>query len=135
MRNTIFAVDDSDVNLTKIKQALEDQYRIYPLPSASAMFTLLKKIVPEMILLDIEMPEINGYEAIKKIKADARFADIPVVFLTARIDEVSEMEGFDLGAVDYIIKPFSTPVLRKRVASHLLIASQKKELLANREAL
>ena len=129
MQKTIFVVDDSDANLTKAKQALEEQYRVFPLPSALKMFALLEKIIPEMILLDVEMPEMNGYEAIKKMKADSRLADIPVIFLTSKLDEDSELEGFDLGAVDYISKPFSTPRLLKRISSQLLIASQKKDLL------
>ena len=132
---TVFIIDDSDVNLTKAKQALEGNYRVFTLPSAMKMFSLLEKIIPDLILLDIEMPEINGYEAIKMIKADKRICDIPVIFLTGIVDESSELEGFDRGAVDYISKPFSSPRLLKRVTNQLLMSSQKKELLASREAL
>ena len=89
MHKTIFMVDDSDSNLMKGKQALEWQYRIFPLPSALKMFALLEKITPDMILLDIEMPEMDGYEALKKLKADPRLADIPVIFLSANVDEDS----------------------------------------------
>jgi putative two-component system response regulator len=132
----IFIIDDSDVNLTKAKQTLEKNYRVFTLTSAIKMFALLEKIKPDLILLDIEMPEMNGYQAIKKLKADVRFTDIPVIFLTSHVDERSELEGFDLGAVDYISKPFSSsPRLLKRIASQLLIRSQKKELLSSREAL
>ena len=133
---TVFIVDDNDVNLTKAKQSLEGTYRVFTLPSAVKMFALMEKVIPDIILLDIEMPEMNGYEAIKKIKADSRTADIPVIFITGRADESSELEGLDLGAVDYISKNFfSSQRLCKRVASQLLIASQKKELLISRKAL
>jgi putative two-component system response regulator len=135
MQKTIFVVDDSDTNLTRAKQALDGTYRVFTLPSTAKMFSLFEKVVPDIILLDIEMPEMNGYEAIKKIKADPSLADIPVIFLTGKVDEDSELEGFDLGAVDYISKPFSAPRLLKRVASQLLIFSQRAEVLASREAL
>ena len=75
------------------------------------------------------MPEMNGYEAIKKLKADERYADIPVIFLTALSDVNSEVEGFDLGAADYIIKPFSPAMLLKRIEKELLIVEQKHSLL------
>ena len=128
MHQTLFVVDDSFVNLTKAKEALGERYRVFPLPSAAKMFSLLEKIMPDMILLDIEMPEMDGIEAMRQLKADARCADIPVIFLTSKLDESSELEGFDLGAVDYISKPFSAPRLLKRIASQLLLASQKRDL-------
>jgi putative two-component system response regulator len=81
------------------------------------------------------MPGMNGYEAIKKMKADHRFTEIPVIFLTAKSDESSELEGFDLGAADYVSKPFSGPLLLKRIANQLLIVQQKKELLESQAAL
>jgi len=67
MMKTIFAVDDSDTNLSVVKKALEKHYRIFTMPSAVKMFALLKKITPDLILLDIEMPEMDGSEALKKI--------------------------------------------------------------------
>ena len=132
---TIFIVDDSDVNLVKAKQALDENYRVFTVPSAVKMFSLFEKVIPDLILLDIEMPEINGYEAIKKAKANPRLADIPIILLTSHVDEPSELEGFDMGAVDFISTPFSSPRLLRRVSSQLLISSQKKELLASRKAL
>ena len=132
---TVFIIDDSDVNLLIAKHALEGQYRIFTAPSAMKMFSLFERIIPDIILLDIEMPEINGYVALKRLKSDPRTRNIPVIFLTGHADELSELDGFDLGAVDFISKPFSSPRLAKRVASQLLIASQKKELFASREAL
>ena len=135
MEKTIFVVDDNDTNLAKAKQSLEGDYRVFPLPSAVKLLSLLEKIIPDLILLDIEMPEMNGFEAIQKLKADTRFADIPVIFLTANIDEKSELAGFDMGAADYISKPFSVPRLLKRVTNQLLLASQKKDLIASREML
>ena len=134
-RYKIILVDDNIANLTMGRSMLKTFYEVYPAPSAAKLFEILENVIPELILLDIEMPEIDGYETIKRLKADSRFVDIPVIFLTAKTDESSELEGFDLGAVDYISKPFSGPLLLKRIANQLLIVRQKKELLASRAAL
>ena len=85
-------------------------------------------ITPDLILLDIRMPEMSGYDAIKRLKSDPRYEDIPVIFLTGLDDVEREVEGFELGAADYITKPFSAPLLLKRIAKELLIVQQKKDL-------
>jgi putative two-component system response regulator len=118
---TIFAVDDSDTNLSLAKKALEEYYRILTMPSAVKMFALLEKITPDLILLDIEMPELNGVEAFRKLKAHNLFGQIPVIFLTGRNDTAIEAKCFELGAVDFITKPFSAPVLLNRIKTYLNI--------------
>ena len=118
---TLFVVDDNDVNLVKAKQVLDGFYRVLTLPSASKMFSLLKKITPDLILLDVEMPEMDGFTALEKLKENPKTADIPVIILTAHKDEYSEAHGFKLGAVDFISKPFSTEVLLNRMETHLNI--------------
>ena len=135
IRSKLILVDDNITNLTIGRNMLKVYYEVYPAPSAAKLFEILDKVLPDLVLLDIEMPEMNGYEAIKKMKSDPRFAGIPVIFLTAKSDEASELEGFDLGAVDYVSKPFSGPLLLKRIATHLLIEKQKKDLLASQAAL
>jgi len=135
VRKKIILVDDYMPTLTMGRNMLKTFYEVYPAPSAAKLFEILEKVTPQLILLDIEMPEINGYEAIKKLKSDARFADIPVIFLTAKNDESSELKGFDLGAADYVSKPFSGPLLLKRIANQLLIVEQKNDLLSNQAAL
>jgi len=131
----IIIVDDNAANLAVGRNLLKLFYEVYPAPSAAKLFDILEKFIPDLILLDVNMPEMNGYEAIKILKADSRFADIPVIFLTAKNDEESEMEGFDLGAADYVTKPFSGPLLLRRIASQLLLEQQKRDLLESREAL
>jgi putative two-component system response regulator len=127
-RKTIFLVDDNGTNLTAGKDILKNQYKVYPILSARIMFDLLEDIIPDMILLDIEMPEMDGYEAIKKLKVNPRSWDIPVIFLTSKTDMGSELEGLSLGAIDYVIKPFSAPLLLKRIENHLFTEWQKKQL-------
>ena len=116
---TIFVVDDSDTNLSMAEAVLEDQYRVMTMPSASKMFNLLGKITPDLILLDIEMPEMNGFDALKKLKAEPSWMEIPVIFLTGRNNAEVEAHGFEIGAVDFITKPFSAPVLLNRLKTHL----------------
>ena len=128
-RDRIILVDDSIPNLDQGRNMLKTFYEVFPSPSAEKLFEILENVIPDLILMDIEMPEMNGYEATKKLKADPRYADIPIIFLTSKDDEDSEMEGFDLGASDYVTKPFSGPLLLKRIANQLLITRQKKSLL------
>jgi len=116
---TIFVVDDSDTNLSMAEAVLEDQYRVMTMPSAAKMFMLLEKIIPDLILLDIEMPVMDGFETLSKLKSEVLWQDIPVVFLTGRNDAEVEARGLEMGAVDFVTKPFSAPVLLNRIKTHL----------------
>jgi len=127
-RNTIFLVDDDMTNLTVGKEALKKDYNVFTLASGRLLLNMLENKIPDLILLDVNMPEMNGYEVIKILKENPKTADIPVVFLTSMSHDYTELEGLSLGAVDYIRKPFSSSLLRKRISVHLLIESQKKEL-------
>jgi len=117
--STIFIVDDSDTNLATAEEALEDHHNVMTMPSAAKMFALLEKITPNLILLDIEMPEMNGFEALEKLKANAAWANIPVIFLTGTVDAAIEKKGLDMGAVDIISKPFSIPVMLEKIKAHI----------------
>ena len=121
MRKIIFVVDDNSTNLTVAEEALADHYQVIALPSAAVMFKALEKFQPDLILLDIDMPDMNGFEAMEKLSADKRYANIPVIFLTGLNDSASEAHGIQLGAVDFIMKPFSEPVLLNRLKNHLFI--------------
>ena len=118
MHSTIFVVDDNDTNLLMVKEALQDQYRVVTLASAEKMFLVLDKIKPDLILLDIEMPEMDGFEALRRLKTSL-YASIPVIFLTSMNDSALEIRGFTLGAVDFITKPFTAPILLNRIKTHL----------------
>jgi putative two-component system response regulator len=118
---TIFVVDDNDVNLLTAEKALSKHYRVFTLPSAADMFDLLNNIVPELILLDISMPQMNGFEAMRLLKGNVRYADIPIIFLSSRDDTATEAHVFELGALDFISKPFSEAVLLNRIKTHLEI--------------
>jgi len=119
MMKTVFVVDDNDSNLMVAKTALDGTYRTFALSSAAKMFKLAEKITPDLILLDVSMPEMDGFEAIAVLKSDVKLKSTPVIFLTAKHDPESEIRGFEIGALDFISKPFSAPVLIKRIEMHL----------------
>jgi len=100
------------------------------MPSAASMFSFLEKVVPDLILLDIEMPEMNGFEALEKLKAKEQFSEIPIMFLTGRTDADVEARGFEMGAIDFVTKPFSAPVLLNRIKTHLDIDQVIRERTA-----
>jgi len=130
-RKVIVAVDDNIENLTALKDSMKHTYEVYTCQSAAKMFDLLEHILPDLILLDIDMPEMNGYEAAKKLKSIPKFRTIPFMFLTVRNDMQSEINGLSLGAVDYIHKPFVAPLLLQRIRTHIsLIDYQKIEIIS-----
>jgi len=112
---TIILADDDPTNLAVGSDALDEYYDVLTLNSGARLLKALEKNIPDLILLDVEMPEMNGYEVIKRIKGKPETAHIPVIFLTAKSDDENELEGLSLGAIDYIIKPFSPALLRKRI--------------------
>jgi len=128
-RKKIIVVDDSLEDLSVLKSILKDIYMVYTCSSVSEMFDLLKHIIPDLILLDVEMPETNGYEAAKELKSVDEFYDIPIIFITGMIDAQSEIIGLKLGAVDYIRKPFITPLLLKRINIHISLMEQRRMIL------
>jgi putative two-component system response regulator len=134
-RKTVFLVDDDLTNLTVGISALEELYDVLTLSSGELLLKMLGKSVPDLILLDVNMPGMNGYDTIRRIKGNPATAAIPVIFLTAKSDGGSELEGLSLGAVDYIVKPFSAALLLKRIEIHLLLEDQTRELMAQKAEL
>jgi putative two-component system response regulator len=127
-KSCIFLVDDNKIYLTTGKAILQELYTVVTIPSGEKLLSLLEKSLPDLILLDVEMPGMNGYDTIYELKANPETADIPVVFLTGKTDPEDELMGLSFGAVDYITKPFSPPLLLKRIERHLLIKAQNKTL-------
>jgi putative two-component system response regulator len=128
-QKTIFFVDDDITNLAIGNDTLSPLYNIFTMNSGPRLLKMLESHVPDLILLDVEMPEMNGYEIIELLKSREETRDIPIIFLTAQSDAESEIKGLSLGAADYISKPFSPPLLVKRIEVHLLVESQKKQLI------
>jgi len=129
-RKIVLAVDDNSAYLTICKKVLKKFYDVYTVLSAQQMFDLLKQIKPDLILLDVLMPVMNGYEAARILKANEEFSEIPIIFLTGIHDVQNEIEGFNIGAADYIHKPFNNSLLLQRIKTHLTLIENQKSLEA-----
>ena len=129
-KKCIFLVDDNILYLNAGRAALQNNYTVVTIPSGEKLAPLLEKNKPDLILLDIEMPGMSGYDTINLLKENPDTANIPVIFLTGKSEPDSEFLGLSLGAVDYITKPFSQSILLKRIELHLLLQTQKEELRA-----
>ena len=127
MKRTIFVVDDSLSNLTMAADALGSHYAVRTIPSGKKTIELLEKIKPDLILLDIEMPEMDGFDVLKYLKSSHKFKDIPVIFLTAKNDFPTEATALEMGVVDFISKPFNPAVLVNRIKHHIDISAIVKE--------
>ncbi|MFC5461066.1 response regulator [Massilia niabensis] len=133
-RPLILAVDDEASNLQLLRQILQDHYRLLFAKDGARALELAQKEAPDLVLLDVMMPGMSGYEVCAALKANPATAPIPVVFVTALNDTADELEGFEAGAVDYITKPVSPPVVRARVRTHLSLV-RMDELKASRLAI
>jgi len=118
-RKKIIYVDDVNYSLVSVKSRLGEQYDIFPAESAVKLFEFLEYFRPDLILLDVNMPDIDGYETIKSLKADERYTDIPVIFLTGNSDRESVVKGLSLGAADYVVKPYTASKLIESIETHL----------------
>ncbi len=119
---TVLVVDDTADNLTLMAALLKDTYRVKVVNHGEKGLAVAASATPpDLILLDIMMPQIDGYEVCRRLKANPATRDIPVIFLTAKSDNEAEEKGFELGAVDYITKPICPPILLARVHNHIAL--------------
>jgi DNA-binding response OmpR family regulator len=115
IRRKIIYVDDVNHSLLSLKDRLKNKYEIYPAQTVKILFEILENVKPDLILLDVNMPDIDGFNAIQMLKSDSRYACIPVVFLTGKNDKDSVFKGLNLGAAAYVSKPFSTEALVEQI--------------------
>jgi len=132
---TILAVDDTPSNIDVVKGVLSDEYFIQAAISGKMALNIIQKSIPDLILLDIMMPDMDGYEVCEEIKRHEQYKDIPIIFLTAKAQVEDETKGLALGAVDYITKPISPPILKERVKNHLLLKASRDLLKKQNEIL
>ena len=130
-KQTVLVVDDTPANIKVLMETLKEDYRIVAAVNGERALQLAASDSnPDIILLDVMMPEMNGYEVCAKLKAEVKTRDIPVIFVTAMSDTQDETKGLELGAVDYITKPISPPVVSARVKNQLEL-KQAREILKN----
>jgi phosphoserine phosphatase RsbU/P len=126
---TVLLVDDAPANIKTVQAILRDLYKIRVAASGVKGLEMARiEPPPDLILLDVSMPEMDGYEVCRQLKLDPRTQDIPIIFLTGQTRVEEETRGFDVGAVDYIHKPFSPAVVKARVQTHLALRATREQL-------
>src|SRR5204862_5261275 len=119
-RPVVLAVDDATDLLALMAKALGTDYHVLTAADGGAAIAAAEgEPRPDLILLDVEMPEVSGFEVCRALKGEARTADIPIIFLTGKTEAAAQVEGFESGAVDYVTKPINAKVLLARVRLHL----------------
>ncbi len=127
-KQKIFIVDDTPANIQILDETLKDEYEIYFALNGKDALQNAVTVIPELMLLDIMMPEIDGYEVCRTLKNNPLLKDIPVIFITALDQADHETKGLELGAVDYITKPFNPAIVRLRVKNHLELKKHRDGL-------
>lgn len=125
---TILCIDDESMNLKVLASLFKDIYQVAVCKFPLQALEKVREIMPDLILLDVVMPEKDGFELINELKADTNLAHIPVIFITGLQDPMDEEKGLRLGACDYIHKPFNSSVVRARVHTHLELLRQRNLL-------
>ena len=127
-RSLVLIVDDNATNIDLLVNTLKDGYRLGIAKNGPKALEYAFKHEPDLVLLDIMMPEMNGYEVCAQLKANPKTASIPIIFITAMSETVSKTRGFELGAVDYITKPFHSAEVKARIRTHLLLEEMRQQL-------
>ncbi|MEO8606780.1 MAG: response regulator [Chloroflexota bacterium] len=135
-QKSIVIVDDTPENLRLLTQILSEQgYRVRSAPNGERALATVRKEIPDLILLDIVMPDMDGYEVCRQLKADPQRKDIPVIFISALNEVFDKVTAFSIGAVDYITKPFQIEEVLARVQTHLALEEMRQQLSAQNQLL
>ena len=134
-RDRVLLVDDTKTNISILMAALKDEYKLGVATSGEKALEYVARTPPDLILLDIMMPEMDGYEVCSRLKGDGNTRHIPVIFLTALTEVDEKVKGFALGAVDYVTKPFEIVEVQARVRTHLQLERLRRDLAAQNLAL
>ena len=134
-RHKILVVDDDPVNITFLTSTLNKDYDILSAVSGQAALDQIKEFMPDLVLLDVMMPDLSGFEVCHIIKSDEALADIPVIFLTAVDTEDAELQGFELGGIDYLVKPVNIAHLKLRVRNHMELKERNDLVKEQRDLL
>ena len=131
---TIMVVDDTPENILVLQRALDGiGYNISVALDGEMALELIPKLKPDLILLDVMMPKVDGFEVCRRLKKDPELKDIPVIFITAKVTPKDVLEGFELGAVDYTTKPFNLKEVCARVKTHLILSAAIKKLIQDNQ--
>ncbi len=135
-KRTVLVIDDTPDNLSLLSGVLKEEYKVKAANSGARALQILQSgPAPDLILLDVMMPEIDGYEVLRRIREQGRMREVPVIFVTGMSAAEDEERGFALGAVDYIVKPISPPTVLARVRTHLALSEHTATLRSLSEKL
>src|SRR5512138_2389369 len=127
----ILVVDDTPANILSLAAILKEKgYQISVATNGKQALDALARVRPDLVLLDVMMPEMDGFETCRRIKASEQWRQIPIIFLTAKTEVADIVQGFELGAVDYVAKPFNAHELLARVSTHLTVDELRRTLAA-----
>ncbi len=127
-KQTILVVDDKEENRLILNELLKLEYKVKTAKNGKIALKIIKKDLPDLILLDVMMPEMSGFEVCEYLKADMSTSTIPIIFVTANDEDGEEAKGLELGAVDYITKPICPAIVKARIKTHLFLYDQNKVL-------
>jgi len=127
-KNIILVVDDDTSNLMELTHILRADYKVYAVKDGASALKNASEYLPDIILLDVVMPDLSGFEVITGLKKEEKTKDIPVIFITGMKDNVSEIEGLRIGAVDYLRKPFDPDIVLFKIEQQLEILKVRRDL-------
>ncbi len=127
-RSTLLVVDDETINIDILIEALGDEYTVRAATSGAAALDSVAKALPDLILMDVMMPDMDGFEVCRRLKDNPTTREVPVIFLTALNETTNKVKAFSIGGVDYVTKPFQFEEIHARVEAHMEIQRQKREL-------
>ena len=128
MRHTVMAVDDVLINLMILESILEEDYDVKTVTSGEEALVKMDEEKPDLVLLDLSMPDMDGFELVERMQKDENLSSIPVIFVTGEKDVYSEEKGLALGAVDYIKKPYIPDIIFVKIRNHIEIKSLRDNL-------
>jgi DNA-binding response OmpR family regulator len=134
-RHRVLAVDDDYINVQVMTSALKNEYDVVVAHNGYDAVNLLKEQIPDLILLDVMMPGLSGFEVCSIIKSDPAFAEIPVIFLTALDSSEGELQGLESGGIDYLTKPINFALLKLRMRNHLALKERNEQVKEQRDLL
>ncbi|MCL2060207.1 MAG: response regulator [Oscillospiraceae bacterium] len=146
MKHTVLVVDDAEINLIMLKEIVGSDYIVLTASNGQDAITLMKNELPDIVLLDINMPDINGFDVLQRMKETPELANVLVIFVTAETETYLEEKGLDMGAVDYVHKPYKEKIIRYKIRNHLelkayrdsledLVQVRTQQLVASHEAI
>lgn len=130
-KSKILVVDDTPENLKLLQGLLKEEYKIFAVPNGEIALSIAKSQQPDLILLDVMMPDIDGYQVCTKLKSNNSTKEIPIIFITAKTETIDEVKGFEVGGVDYITKPINPKIVLARIKAQLALRREQKLLKEN----